>query len=128
MHENEHFLAKVLDYTPRLSDGIKRNDHKNILPRFDDNEEVRNKSVIHNINSIVRFETTHGKPSSAVLSAGWVNVYSLMEIYDITLKGTKFVDGDSHQFWFRAYDIMGNTQVYSTVVHFDTSQATGPGL
>jgi hypothetical protein len=124
VHEKGHFLAKVLDYTPRLSDGVNKNDYKIILSGFDDNDGVRNKSTIHNINSIVRFETRHGKPSSAIPTAGWVHVNPLRESYNFTLKGIQFVDGDSHQFWVRAYDIMGNRQVDSTVVHFDTSKPT----
>jgi len=64
VHKKGHFLAKVFDYTPRLSDGINKNDYKNILPGFDDNDGVRNKSAIHNINSAVRFETRHGKLGS----------------------------------------------------------------
>ena len=122
VHEKGHFLAKVLDYTPRLSDGINKNDYKNILPGFDDNDGVRNKSAIHNINSIVRFETRDGKRSSAIPTAGWVNVNPLRESYNFTLKGIEFKDGDSHQFWVRAYDIMGYKKVDSTVVHFDTSE------
>ncbi|CAG2221017.1 unnamed protein product [Mytilus edulis] len=98
VHEKGHFLAKILDYTPRLSDNISRVDYKKILEKFDDTEGVRNKTAIKNINSIVRFETRHGK------------------------NGIDIEDGDSHQFWVRAFDIMGNTRVDSIVVHFDSSE------
>ena len=121
VHEEGHFLAKILDYTPRLSDDIKRYDYKKIQPEFDDIDGHRNKSAIKNINSIVRFETNHGKRSTENPPHGWVNVSPLKENHTFTLTGINIEDGDSHQFWVRAYDIMGNTKVDTTVIHFDSS-------
>ncbi|XP_063423612.1 uncharacterized protein LOC134707609 isoform X2 [Mytilus trossulus] len=122
VHEKGQFLAKILDYTPRLSDKIKRVDYKKILPIFDDTEGIRNKTAIKNINSIVRFETIHGKVSSKIPQIGWVPVFPLRENFTFRLDGIDIEDGDSHQFWVRAFDIMGNTKVDSTVVHFDSSE------
>ncbi|VDH90342.1 Hypothetical predicted protein, partial [Mytilus galloprovincialis] len=122
VHEKGHFLAKILDYTPRLSDNISRVDYKKILEKFDDTEGVRNKTAIKNINSIVRFETRHGKVSTEIPQIGWVPVFPLRENFTFNLNGIDIEDGDSHQFWVRAFDIMGNTRVDSIVVHFDSSE------
>ncbi|XP_071156378.1 uncharacterized protein [Mytilus edulis] len=121
VHEKGHFLTKILDYTPRLSDNITRVDYKKILPKFDDYEGVRNKTAIKNINSIVRFETRHGKVSTEIPQIGWVPVLPLRENFTFRLDGIDIEDGDSHQFWVRAFDIMGNTKVDSTIVNFDYS-------
>ncbi|CAG2221016.1 Vascular endothelial growth factor receptor 1 [Mytilus edulis] len=122
VHEKGHFLTKILDYTPRLSDNIDRVDYKKILPKFDDTEGARNKMAITNINSIVRFETNHGKVSTKIPQHGWVSVSPIRENFSFTLDEIQIQDGDSHQFWVRAFDIMGNTKVDSTVVHFDSSE------
>ncbi|XP_052090888.1 uncharacterized protein LOC127727811, partial [Mytilus californianus] len=122
VHENGHFLARVQDYTPRLSDNVKRVNYKEIESQFDDNEGSRTKDEIPNINSIVQFEISHGTPSTVAPINGWEDIVPLKENQSIVLSGVNIRDGDSHQVWIRAYDVMGNEKVDSTVVHFDHSQ------
>ncbi|VDI63697.1 fibroblast growth factor receptor 3 [Mytilus galloprovincialis] len=121
VHENGHFLAKVQDYTPRLSDDVKRFDYKKIESQFDDDEGNRTKEEIPNINSIVRFEIYHGAPNTFTPTNGWQNVLPLKENQSIVLNGVNIRDGDSYQIWVRAHDVMGNKKTDSTVVHFDNS-------
>ncbi|CAG2213724.1 unnamed protein product [Mytilus edulis] len=120
VHENGHFLARVQDYTPRLSDDINRDDYKEIESQFDDDEGNRTKEEILNINSIVRFEINHGLPNTGI-PTHWQNVLPLKENQSIELSGVTILDGDSYQFWVRATDVMGNTKTDSTIVHFDHS-------
>ncbi|CAG2209266.1 CD332 [Mytilus edulis] len=124
VHEKGHFLAKILDYEPRLDDGKqgRRHDYKKILPRFDDNDGVRNKSFIPNIKSIIRFETVgrHYDPLLQFPKTGWEDVVPLNDNKSFPLSDIR--DGDSYQLWIRAHDIMGNNRVDSTVVHFDRSK------
>ncbi|XP_071145207.1 uncharacterized protein, partial [Mytilus edulis] len=126
VHEKGHFLAKILDYEPRLDDGKqgRRHDYKKILPRFDDNDGVRNKSFIPNIKSIIRFETVGRHVISPLIfpKTGWKDVVPLSD--NKTFPLTDIRDGDSYQLWIRAHDIMGNSKVDSTVVHFDRSPPT----
>ncbi|VDI37212.1 Hypothetical predicted protein [Mytilus galloprovincialis] len=122
VHEKGHFLARVQDYTPRLSDGVKRVDYKEIESKFDDNEGNRTKDDISNINSIVRFEIVHGIPSIIPPTNGWVDISPLKENQSIVLNGVNIQDGYSYQVWVRANDVMGNTKIDSTIVHFDHSQ------
>ncbi|VDI20026.1 Hypothetical predicted protein, partial [Mytilus galloprovincialis] len=126
VHEKGHFLEKILDYEPRLSDGKqgRRHDYKKILPRFDDNDGVRNRSSIPNIKSIIRFETVGRYINSHLIfpKTGWNDVVPLSD--NKTFPLTDIRDGDSYQLWIRAHDIMGNSKVDSAVVHFDRSPPT----
>ncbi|CAG2246094.1 unnamed protein product [Mytilus edulis] len=126
VHEKGHFLEKILDYEPRLSDGKqgRRHDYKKILPRFDDNDGVRNRSSIPNIKSIIRFETVGRYVNSHLIfpKSGWKDVVPLSD--NKTFPLTDIRDGDSYQLWIRAHDIMGNSKVDSAVVHFDRSPPT----
>ncbi|CAC5366494.1 Tyrosine-protein kinase receptor Tie-1,Vascular endothelial growth factor receptor 3,Vascular endothelial growth factor receptor 1,Vascular endothelial growth factor receptor 2 [Mytilus coruscus] len=122
VHEKGHFLARVQDYTARLSDNVKRVDYKEIEPQFDDNEGSRTKYEIPNINSIVRFEISHGTPSTVAPTNGWEVIKPLKENKSIDLTDVSVKDGSSHQVWVRAYDKMGNEKIDSTIVHFDHSQ------
>ncbi|XP_071153801.1 uncharacterized protein [Mytilus edulis] len=121
VHENGHFLARVQDYTPRLSDNVKRVDYKEIEPQLDDNEGSRTKDEILNINSIIRYEIYHGTPNTFTPSNGWQNILPLQENQSIILNGVNIRDGDSYQVWVRAHDVMGNNKTDSTIVHFDHS-------
>ncbi|VDI69608.1 fibroblast growth factor receptor 3 [Mytilus galloprovincialis] len=121
VHENGHFLARVQDYTPRLSDEGKRVDYKKIESQFDDYDGSRTKNEISNINSIVRFEINHGTPSTIPPTNGWENIFPLTENKSIVLSGVNIRDGDPYQVWVRAHDVMGNEKTDSTVVHFDHS-------
>ncbi|XP_063408823.1 uncharacterized protein LOC134692303 [Mytilus trossulus] len=126
VHEKGHFLSKLLDYEPRLSDGKqgRRHDYKKILTRFDDIDGVRNKSSIPNIKSIIRFETLgrHVISHMTFPKTGWKDVVPLSDNKSFPL--TDIRDGDSYQLWIRAHDIMGNSKVDSAVVHFDRSPPT----
>ncbi|VDI56408.1 Hypothetical predicted protein [Mytilus galloprovincialis] len=117
VHEKGHFLTKILDYTPRLSDNITRVDYKKILPKFDDYEGVRNKTAIK-INSMCDLK---GWKSQQEIPQIGGSVLPLRENFTFRLDGIDIEDGDSHQFWVRAFDIMGNTKVDSTIVNFDSS-------
>ncbi|CAG2200188.1 unnamed protein product [Mytilus edulis] len=55
-HEKGHFLSRIAIYQPRLDDGGRRVNYKKILPIFDDNEGLRTRNAIPNVNSIVLFE------------------------------------------------------------------------
>lgn len=122
IHEKGHFLAKIVDYTPRLSEGTfgRRQYYKKILSGFDDNEGNRSKSAIPNINSIIRFETRSRMLNAQVSYGKWTVVTPLSENVTSTLSDVR--DGDSHEIQVRAFDIMGNVRVDSTVVHFDRSE------
>ncbi|XP_063419667.1 uncharacterized protein LOC134704814 [Mytilus trossulus] len=120
VHENGHFLARVQEYTPRLSDDINRDDYKEIEFQFDDDEGNRTKEEILNINSIVRFEINHGIPNTDTPTQ-WQNVLPIKENQSIELSGITIVDGDSYQVWVRATDVMGNNKIDSSIVHFDHS-------
>ncbi|CAC5371428.1 Tyrosine-protein kinase receptor Tie-1,Mast/stem cell growth factor receptor-related protein Kit,Platelet-derived growth factor receptor alpha,Vascular endothelial growth factor receptor 2,Mast/stem cell growth factor receptor kita,Vascular endothelial growth factor receptor 1,Vascular endothelial growth factor receptor 3 [Mytilus coruscus] len=126
VHEKGYFLEKILDYVPRLDDGSegRRHDYKKILPGFDDNKGERNKAAIPNIKSIIRFETVGipGIPMSVAPKTGWEDVTPLNDNKSFPL--TDIRDGDSYQLWIRAHDIMGNSKVDSTAVHFDRSKPT----
>ncbi|CAC5368233.1 unnamed protein product [Mytilus coruscus] len=78
-------------------------------------------SVIIEVNDRAN-NSKHGKVSTDIPHQGWVPVIPLRENFTFSLEGIDIEDGDSHQFWVRAFDIMGNTKVDSTVVHFDTSE------
>ncbi|XP_052083561.1 angiopoietin-1 receptor-like [Mytilus californianus] len=123
VHEKGHFLEKILDYVPRLSDGKfgRRHDYKKILPSFDDNDGVRNRSFIPNIKSIIRFDTVgrQGIPMSTFPKTAWQDVTPLNDNKSFPLMDIR--DGDSYQIWIRAHDIMGNSKVDYTAVHFDRS-------
>ncbi|OPL33423.1 hypothetical protein AM593_09985, partial [Mytilus galloprovincialis] len=121
-HENGHFLARIQDYTPRLSDDVRRFDYKEIESQFDDYEGSRTKDEISNINSIVRFEIIHGIPSTIPPTNGWEDIVPLKENESLVLSGVNIQDGHSYKVWVRATDVMGNTNIDSTIVHFDHSQ------
>lgn len=85
IHEKGHFLAKILDYAPRLSEGTfgRRQDYKKILSGFDDDEGNRSKSAIPNINSIIRFDTRSRILNAQVSHGKWTVVTPLSDSYTI---------------------------------------------
>ncbi|CAC5405345.1 unnamed protein product [Mytilus coruscus] len=101
VHEKGHFLEKK--------------------PSFDDNDGVRNRSFIPNIKSIIRFETvgSQGIPMLTFPKTGWQDVTPLNDNKSFPLIDIR--DGDSYQIWIRAHDIIGNSKVDYTAVHFDRS-------
>ncbi|XP_052094849.1 uncharacterized protein LOC127730466 isoform X2 [Mytilus californianus] len=124
LHEQQHFLSKVLNYQPRLSDNIKRNNYKRILPRYDDKDGDRTTSSISNVHGIVRFEIVHEKVTkqkSDFPSTGWVTVVPFAENSTFQISQDTIGDGDSRQVWIRAFDIMNNSKSDTTMVHFDRS-------
>ncbi|XP_076087536.1 uncharacterized protein LOC143057950 [Mytilus galloprovincialis] len=128
LHEKGYFLEKILDYDPRLDDGSegRRHDYKKILPGFDDNTGERSKAAIPNKKSIIRFETVCilNVSTSVVPKTGWEDVVPLSDNKIFPLSDIR--DGDSYQIWIRAHDIMGNSKVDSTAVHFDRSKPSVP--
>ena len=121
VHEKGHFLSKILDYDSRLDDGVRRFDYKKILPIFDDTEGNRTKSAISpNYNSIVRFQTKVLDLSRNIVITQWSDVSPLNVIRSFNLPNVA-QNGDSFQFWVRAYDVMGNSREDSTVLRFDSS-------
>ncbi|XP_063410738.1 uncharacterized protein LOC134693760 [Mytilus trossulus] len=128
VHEKGFFLEKILDYDPRLDDGSvgRRHDYKKILPGFDDQTGKRKKAAIPNMKSIIRFETIGilGVLTSVVPNTGWEDVVPLSD--NKRFMPIDIRDGDSYQIWIRAHDIMGNSKVDSTAVHFDRSEPSVP--
>ncbi|XP_063420410.1 uncharacterized protein LOC134705618 [Mytilus trossulus] len=123
-HEQQKILSKVLDYQPRLSDNIMRNNYKRILPQYDDKDGDRNTSSIANVHGIVRFEIAHEKVTekkSYLPSNGWVTVVPFAENNTLQISERTIGDGDSRQIWIRAFDIMNNSNYDTTMVYFDRS-------
>lgn len=125
-HVNGHFLTKILDYEPRLSDGIDRHNYKRILPIFNDNEGDRTVSSIPNIRGIVKYEMVHeiiSKIKTEPPDYGWVDISPLAEFSSFTMASYTIGDGDSHQIWIRASDVVSGNKTETTIIHFDK---TGP--
>lgn len=123
-HDQEHFLSKVLDYQPRLSDKIWRHDYKRILPVFNDNEGDRTVNEISHIKGITKFEMTHeiiSKPKTESPEFGWVEIVPFTESASFQMASRTISDGDSHQVWIRASDIRKVNKTETTVIHFDQS-------
>ncbi|KAL3832122.1 hypothetical protein ACJMK2_023795 [Sinanodonta woodiana] len=89
--------------------------------KLDDNEGKRSTSEIPNNHGIIRFEIAVSYSDGTNLPTdGWFDVANISEKYSFseTLK-----DGQTARIWVRAHDVLGNTIVDGTEVHFDT---TGP--
>ncbi|XP_076090376.1 uncharacterized protein LOC143062597 [Mytilus galloprovincialis] len=118
VHADGHFLSPISAYEPRLTDGGRRVDYKNIENKFDDYEGKMNRNGIDNINGIVKFEFAYQSPTADVSNLKWTD-RELSESTTLTLPSSE--DGFSQMFWVRAIDTMGNTKGDTTVVYFDAS-------
>ncbi|KAK3588467.1 hypothetical protein CHS0354_004681 [Potamilus streckersoni] len=86
---------------------------------LDDDEGARTTSEIPNKHGIIRFEAVTSYSDDTNLPAhGWFDIPNVDEkfSFSVTLN-----DGKTTRIWVRAHDILGNTIVDGTEVHFDTS-------
>ncbi|XP_067649880.1 uncharacterized protein [Haliotis asinina] len=121
-HEQGKWLNQVLAYPPQLEDFLKD------IPREskqDDHEGNRTVEAIPNRRGVVKFEIAYKKDSNAGVNqteptTGWTDV-GLSETYTIPqgLHLGPITKHDTVTVWVRAADILGNTRVDSTRVHFD---------
>ena len=126
LHDKEHFLSKILDYEPRLSDNINRHDYKKILAVFDDNEGDRTLNATSHLRGIIKYEIAHeiiSKPKSVPPDFGWSDISPLSETTSFQMTTRTIGDGDSHQVWIRATDVTSRNHTITTIIHFDK---TGP--
>lgn len=124
LHHEEHYLSKVLNYESRLSDNVRRHNYKRILTIFDDSEGDRTTNSIPNINGIVKFQLNHKTVSalnSELPTVGWIDLLPLALNTSFAIAANTIKDGDSHQIWIRALDVMGHSKTVTTIVHFDGS-------
>lgn len=124
LHHEKHYLSKVLDYEPRLSDNVRRHYYKRILAIFDDREGERTTSSIPNINGIVKFQLNHKTVSvlhSVPPTVGWIDLLPLALNTSFGIAANTIKDGDSHQIWIRALDVMGHSKTQTAIVQFDGS-------
>ncbi|XP_067649879.1 uncharacterized protein [Haliotis asinina] len=122
MHEQGKWLNQVLAYPPQLEDFLKN------IPREskqDDHEGNRTVEAIPNRRGVVKFELAYAKDSNAGVNqaeptTGWTDV-GLSETYTIPqgLRLGPLTKQHTVTVWVRATDILGNTRVDSTRVHFD---------
>ncbi|XP_046559878.1 LOW QUALITY PROTEIN: uncharacterized protein LOC124268903 [Haliotis rubra] len=122
MHEQGKWLNQVLEYPPQLENFLKN------IPREsgqDDHEGNRTVDAIQNKRGVVRFEIAYAKDSNAGVNqpepaTGWTDV-GLSETYTIP-PGSHLgplTKSDTVTVWVRATDVLGNSRVDSTRVHFD---------
>ncbi|XP_067649175.1 uncharacterized protein [Haliotis asinina] len=122
MHERGKWLNQVLAYPPQLEDFLKN------IPREskqDDHEGNRTVEAIPNRRGVVKFEIAYAKDSNAGVNqtepaTGWTDL-GLLETYTIP-QGSHLgplTKEDTVTVWVRATDVLGNSQIDSTRVHFD---------
>ncbi|XP_076090378.1 uncharacterized protein LOC143062598 [Mytilus galloprovincialis] len=121
VHADGHFLSPISAYEPRLTDGGRRDDYKNIENKFDDYEGKITRNGIDNVNGIVKFEFAYQSPTADVSNLKWTDL-SLSENRTVTLSSSQ--DGFSQKFWVRARDVIGNIKEDATIVYFDASPPT----
>ncbi|XP_046564127.1 uncharacterized protein LOC124272926, partial [Haliotis rubra] len=122
MHEQGKWLNQVLAYPPQLENFLKN------IPREsgqDDHEGNRTVDAIQNKRGVVKFEIAYAKDSNAGVNqvepaTGWTDV-GLSETYTIPPGSHLYLltKSDTVTVWVRATDVLGNTLVDSTRVHFD---------
>ncbi|KAJ8313723.1 hypothetical protein KUTeg_008284 [Tegillarca granosa] len=127
VHENGKFLNRVLGFKSYLDDGENRINYKSISPNsgFDDNEGGRTKAKIPNYHGIVRFEISEDYDEtggSTINERGliWRNTSKFEE--EDTIQRSNVNDGGTMKVYVRATDIMGNTNIDSVFIHFDSSE------
>lgn len=124
-HEDEHYLAEIETFEPRLSDNIYRHNYKRILSRFDDNEGNRTKHAVDNINGIVKFQYNYeivNRPSTIVPVSGWITLKPINDSTVISMVTGSIGDGDTQQIWIRAFDIFNASKTETVVVRYDKSE------
>lgn len=126
VHENGKFLNRVLGFKSYLDDGDTRINYKFINPDsgFDDNEGARTKAEIPNFHGIVRFEIADDYDEtggSTISNRGltWRNVSTFTE--NDTIARSNVNDGGTMKVYVRATDVMGNTNIDSILIHFDST-------
>ncbi|XP_046582946.1 uncharacterized protein LOC124290266 [Haliotis rubra] len=122
MHEQGKWLNQVLAYPPQLEDFLKN------IPRAsgqDDHEGDRTVDAISNKRGVVKFEIAYAKDSNGGVNqtepaTGWTDV-GLSETYTIPpgLHLYPLTNKDTVTVWVRGTDVLGNSRVDSTRVHFD---------
>ncbi|XP_048246431.1 uncharacterized protein LOC124142650 [Haliotis rufescens] len=121
-HEEGKWLNEVLAYPPQLEDFLKD------IPKDsgqDDHEGQRTVDAIPNRRGVVKFEVvvrkdSNGGKNQQEPTSGWVDV-GLNETYIIPAgsHGAPLTNRDTVTVWVRATDVLGNTRVNFTRVHFD---------
>ncbi|XP_071102512.1 uncharacterized protein [Haliotis cracherodii] len=120
MHEEGKWLNEVRAYPPQLEDFLK------VIPKDsgqDDHDGQRTVDAIPNKRGVVKFEVANRKDSNDGMNqtiptsdSDWVDV-GLTETY--TINAASLTNRDTVTVWVRATDVLGNTRIDSTRVHFD---------
>ncbi|XP_048246416.1 uncharacterized protein LOC124142642 isoform X1 [Haliotis rufescens] len=126
-HEEGKWLNQVLAYPPQLEDFLKK------IPKDsgqDDHEGQRTVDAIPNKRGVVKFEVvlrkdSNGGKNQQEPTSGWVDI-GVNETFTISAgsHGAPLTNRDTVTVWVRATDVLGNTRIDSTRVHFDD---TPPG-